>query len=185
MLLFIIAAVAYIGIFIFVAQTNAPEEYSSRINTINELGCQTYENRNIMQWGFKGFGVIIIVGVLYDSSTSLAQLYYSIPLFAYGLFMFLSGVFSTKPFEHLVFYSVKENKIHTLFSQLAGLSIALLVVMKLVMITGAINRVVNISTLVFVLYTSAQVGRSKEFRGIYQRVMYLGCFLWLIYGVSL
>lgn len=185
MLLFIIAAVIYIGIFIFIAQTNAPENYNSKTDTINELGSQTYENNHLMQWGFKGFGIIIIVGLLFDFSRSMAELYYSVPLFSYGLFMFLSGVYSSKPFEHLVFYSIKESKKHTLFSQLAGLSLALFVVMKFVMITGSINRVINIVTLVFILYTSAQVGRSKEYRGIYQRIMYFGCFIWLIYGVSL
>lgn len=184
MLLFIIASIMFFGITTFIAERKAPEEYSEKANTISELGCQTYENRAIMQWGFKGFGIILIAGIILNGTESIKELYYSIPLATYASFMLLSGIFSIKPFEHLVFYSLKENKIHSLCNQLAGLSLALLIVMKLVMVSGYANRIINILVLVFVLYTSAQSGRNTDDRGRYQRVMYLGCFFWLIYSHS-
>lgn len=185
MLLFIITAVFYFGITSFIAQSKAPEEYSSKRNTIDELGCQTYNNNHVAQWAYKGFGIIIIAGVLYDFTSQVAELYYSVPLFFYGLFMFLAGVFSSKPFEPLVFYSIKESKKHNLLLQLAGVSLGLFVFMKFFMESGIFNRVINVLILIFMLYTSVQAGRSEERRGVYQRVMYLGCLLWLIYGVNL
>lgn len=184
MLLFIITSILFFGISIFIAERKAPEEYDEKFNTISELGCQTYENRAVMQWGFKGFGILLFIGVLVNGSDSLKEMYFSIPLISYSVFMFLSGVFSTKPFEHLVFYSLKESKLNALFTQLAGLSLALLIVMKLIMVTGVANRIINISVLVFTLYTSAQSGRNIDNKGVYQRIMYLGCFFWLIYAYS-
>jgi len=184
MLLFIITSILFFGILAFIAQRKAPEEYNQKINTINELGCQFYEHRAIMQWGFKGFGLILIAGILFNPNQSLKELYFSIPLMLYALFMFLSGVFSVKPFEHLVFYSIKESKKHTFFTQVAGFSVFLLIVMKLVMVTGAVNRIINISVLVLSLYTSIQSGRDIEKRGLYQRSLYMVNFFWLIYAYS-
>lgn len=184
MLLFIIASILFFGISVFIAERKAPVEYSEKINTISELACQTYENRSIMQWGFKGLGIILLSGIVINTNESLKELYYSIPLTLYALFMILSGVFSTKPFEHLVFYSIKQSKIHALFSQLSGMALALLIVMKLVMVTGSLNRIINIFMLIFVLYTSAQSNREIDNRGVYQRIMYIGCFFWLIYSYS-
>lgn len=166
------------------AEKRAPAEYDMKKNTISELACQTYENNYIMQWGFKGFGMILFAGILFTFSSSKNELYYLVPLTFYSVFMFLSGVFSTKPFEHLVFYRIKESKLHGLFNQLAGLSLSLLIVMKFFVELGPFNRIFNILVLVFVLYTSAQVGHNLEKRGLYQRIMYLGCFLWLIYAYS-
>lgn len=184
MLLFIITSILFFGITIFIAERTAPEEYSEKLNTISELGCQTYENRAIMQWGFKGFGLILFFGIIVNVNESLKELYFSIPLMFYSIFMFLSGIFSTKPFEHLVFYSIKESKINAFFTQVADLSFALLIVMKLIMETGVANRIINISILVFTLYTSVQSGRNIDNKGVYQRIMYLGCFFWLIYAYS-
>lgn len=184
MILFIITSVTFFGIMTFLAEKKAPKEYSSKENTISELACQTYENRSVMQWGFKGFGIILFSGLFIFFSESVKEPYYSIPLGLYAIFMFLSGIFSTKPFEHLVFYSIKESKINSLFNQLAGLSFSLLIVMKFVVELGVASRVINIFVLIFVLYLSAQVGRKSGKSGFYQRILYFGCFLWLMYAYS-
>lgn len=184
MLLFIISAILYFIISATIAERSAPEEYNHRLNTLDELACQTYENKRYMQWGFIGFGVIIISGLLINFSRMSLELHYAIPLFLYGLFSILTGIYSSKPFEHLVFYSIKEHKLHALFLQFSGLSLTLLVVMKLIMVTGGMHRVVNLTILIFSLYTSAQSNRNIPNRGVYQRVMFLGQFVWLIYSYS-
>lgn len=184
MLLFIVAAIIYISIVILIAQRKAPSEYNYKENTISELACQAYDDRNIMQWGFKGFGIIILAGLLINWKTAANEPHYTVPLLIYSLGILLSGFFSTKPFEHLVFYSIKESKIHSICAQISGFSLSLLVVMKFILVPGYLNRILNIFTLIFILYNSAQTGRSHEYRGIYQRVMYTGCFLWLIYAYS-
>lgn len=184
MILFIITSVTFFGIMTFFAEKKAPEEYSTTENTIGELACQTYENRSIMQWGFKGLGIIIFSGIIISFNDSIKEPYYSVPLAMYALFMFFAGVYSSKPFEHLVFYSIKESKLNSLFNQLAGLSLSLLIVMKFIVELGTVSRVINIFVLVFVLYLSAQVGRKSGKSGFYQRILYFGCFLWLIYAYS-
>ncbi len=184
MILFIITATIYFGFVTFIAQKKAPETYSRKYNTLSELGCQTYENRGLMQWGFKGLGIIIMAGVLNSREIFITEAHYMIPLSLFSLFIFLSGVFSSKPFEHLVFYSLKESRLHNLLLQLSGLSMALLVVMKFVVVIGVFNRILNITVLVGILYTSAHAARKEGPRGLYQRVMYTIFFLWLIYAFS-
>jgi len=184
MLIFVISAVVYFGIVTFIAQRMAPEEYNSRSNTLNELACQSYENRTTMQWGFKGLGIIIFAGIIVNINDAVNEPYYYVPLGFFSIFTYLSGVFSTKPFEHLVFYSIKEFKLNSLFNQLSGLSISLLIVMKLFVELGSLNRVINIMVLILNLYLSIQVGRKSINRGIYQRVLYFISFLWLIYANS-
>ena len=184
MILFIIVAVLYIGIVIFYAQMIAPKEYSVKENTINELGSQTYDNRNVMQWGYRGFGLILLGGIIINRSTLFRDMQYTIPLFLYGLGMILSGLFGPRPFEPMVFYMVKESKLNNFFNQLSGYSMAILIVMKLIMAVGRFNRVLNLLMVIFVLYTSIMSGRKESNRGLYQRVLYLGTFLWLIYAYS-
>ena len=102
-MLFIIVAVLYIGVVIFYAQLIAPKNYSVKENTINELGCQAYENRSVMQWGYKGFGIIVIAGIIINRTTLLLDLQYTIPLFLYSVGMMMSGFFGSRPFESMVF----------------------------------------------------------------------------------
>lgn len=184
MLLFIISSILFFIISAFIAERSAPEEYNQRLNTIDELGCQTYELKKYMQWGFIGLGIILIAGILINFNETIEELHYSIPLFMYAVFSIFAGVYSSKPFEHLVFYSIKEHKLHALFLQFSGLSLALLIVMKLIMVPGIIHRSINLVVLIFSLYTSAQSNRHIPSRGIYQRVMFLGHFLWLMYAYS-
>ena len=184
MIIFIVASVLFFGIIAYLAEKKAPEEYSSSENTISELACQTYENSYIMQWGFKGLGIILFMGIMFNYSFLVNEPYYYIPLALYAVFMFLSGTFATKPFEHLVFYSIKEFKLNAIFKQLAGFSLYLLIVMKFIVELGIFNRVVNIVVLITVLIFSAQVGRKSTNRGIYNRLQYFISFIWLIYSNS-
>lgn len=184
MILFVITAVIYIGVVIFIAQLKAPTEYNIKENTISELACQTYENRNIMQWGFKGFGIILLSGIVINWISMSNELHFTIPLVIYALGILLSGFFSTKPFEHLVFYKEKESKIHSFCAQLAGFGVSILVLMKFIMVTGAFSRVVNLVILVFILFTSARTVKSNPTRGLFQRALYFGTFMWLIYAYS-
>ncbi|MBN2617786.1 MAG: hypothetical protein JXR64_05675 [Spirochaetales bacterium] len=184
MILFIISAVVFFAIFSFIAERKAPEEYSKKINTLDELACQNYENRTIMQWGYWGFGILIVVGILININSSIKEFHYSIPLLFYSGFMILAGLFSAKPFEHLVFYSISESKKHTIFMQLAEFSIGLLIMMKLIIEVGTFNRVFNVIVLIVVLYSSIMGGRSSNKRGLYERMKYFAHFFWLIYANS-
>lgn len=184
MIFFIVVSIIYFGVMVFLAEQRAPKEYNKRENTLGELACQTYDNRMIMQWGFKGFGIILFSGVVFFYKESLNEPHYSIPLALYAIFMYLTGIFSAKPFEHLVFYSIKESRLHGIFSQLAGMSLSLLIVMKFFVELGSVNRVINIVSLVFILYISARIGSRSSNKGIYERILYLVSFLWLIYANS-
>ncbi len=184
MILYIITAVLYIGIIIILAQQRAPEEYSFKTNTISELACQCYENRSLMQWGFKGFGIIIILGIVINKSEMLKELYFTIPLFVYAIGILFTGFFFTKPFEHLVFYIEKQSKAHSFFFFFSGFGVSLLLFMKFMMVPGAFNKILNMVVLVFILFSSARTVKNPESRGIYQRILYFGTFVWLIYAYS-
>ena len=184
MFIFIIIAVLYIWVILFYAEKIAPEGYSKKVNTINELACQTYENRSVMQRGFKGFGTILILGIIIYRDRMFSELHYSIPLFLYAFGMVLSGFFGSKPFEPLVFYSVKEGQLSSFIAQFTGFWLGILVVMKAIIAIGTFNRVLNILMIVFILYMSIMSSRKGESRGLYHRGLFLGSFIWLMYAYS-
>lgn len=184
MFIFVITSVIFFLIIAFTAERRAPKEYSSKENTVWELACQNYENKIIMQWGYRGLGIILASGLFINFNTTYRELHYFIPLLLFSIFIFISGIFGTKPFEHLVFYSIKEFKLNSLFRQLAGFSLYLLIVMRFIVEIGIFNRVLNIIVLITLLIFSALGNRKGPKRGVYNRLQYLVSFLWLIYSSS-
>lgn len=184
MFVFCLAAVIYISAVIVFAQNRAPEEYSKRRNTVSELACQFYENKSVMQSGFIGFGLFIIAGILAEASWSLKHLYYSVPLFFYAAGVLMSGIFCTRPFDHLRIYSIKESRMHSFFTQLAGFSFSVLVIIKSFMVPDISLRLMNLGTFLFILVVSLRFNASEKKKGVYQRVLYGACYIWLVFAFS-
>lgn len=102
-----------------------PSNYDWRENFINELAAQKYNYKWIMQIGLIGFGFLLGGGVLIKLLQGGAVWFIEIPILIYAISISLIGVFCTKPFFECDDYSHFENKAHSLFANLTGISFLL------------------------------------------------------------
>jgi hypothetical protein len=174
-------AVIYFVIFIIVSQTLTPSEYNWKVNTISELAAQGYKNKKVMQAGFIGFGVILPILLFYNLYFRGVTIIRIAPIAIYALSVGLSGIFCTSPFVNNMEHSKTEARIHSLLAQVAGFSfvagISICMIVEQVMWVKVLHAV----TVVFVMFCSIMFAKAPQHKGIYQRVMYLGSFIWLIF----
>ena len=179
-------ALTYWVTIILISHFFSPPGYLWTENTISELASQGHRYKWSMQAGLSGFGILIML------ATGLAFLLMrkifrpGIPIAFYGLAILLSGIYCAAPTASSIPYSVSEAKLHSIFATLAGLSLSL----------GILWRVLNSSTerekLTHLLFLVAVTGLSVFFglaenhlidfgKGVVQRFLYLSGFAWLIY----
>jgi hypothetical protein len=171
-------SVTFIFAVILAAHFIAPKEYNWRENTISELASQKYKYRFIMQLGFIGFGVLLSVGIISDLLIQSLDVK-NIPILVYSLSVMLSGVFSTKPFNNSLDFSKRESQLHSLFAQIAGLAFSIGVLAYFFYVDSIWLKIVHFGFFLFVIIVSFLFGRVNTNKGILQRVLYIGSFIWL------
>jgi hypothetical protein len=171
--------VIYFAIFIIVSQALTPSEYNWRINTVSELAAQGYKNKKVMQVGFIGFGIILPIFLFYNMYFRGASIIRIAPIAIYALSVGLSGIFCTSPFVDNVQHSAAESRIHSLLAQVAGFSFVTGITICMIVEQVIWIKVIHAVTVVFVMFCSIMFAKAPLHRGIYQRVMYIGSFIWL------
>ncbi|MDF2949576.1 MAG: hypothetical protein K0R07_1612 [Sedimentibacter sp.] len=174
-------AVIYFVIFIIVSQALTPSEYNWKINTVSELAAQGYKNKKVMQAGFIGFGIILPILLFYNMYFRGASIIRVAPIAIYGLSVGASGIFCTSSFVDNVEHSAAESRIHSLLAQVAGFSFVGGITICMIVEKVMWIKVLHAVTVVFVMFCSIMFAKAPQHRGIYQRIMYLGSFLWLIF----
>ena len=175
--LFLVAA-------ILAAHFIAPPEYNWRVHTISELAAQKYRNGPVMRAGFIGFGILLSSAVLLKWISASFPVKY-IPLMVYSASVLISGLFSTSPFISNLDFSVREAKIHSFFAQLAGFSFSVGILLFMIYEDRMGLKIVHFAFFLFVILTSLLFGRIHRYRGILQRLLYLGSFVWLVIFLGL
>ncbi len=98
----------------------------------------------------------------------------------YVISVALSGVFCTKPFFESDKYSHFEDKVHSLFANLTGISFPLIVTVRAILAEFLVDLVLHMAFLFLVLASSIAFGKASSRRGIIQRSMFFLGFLWLV-----
>lgn len=160
---------------IVVAHIFSNHNYDWTKNTISDLGSQGYDKKIIMQFGFLSFGLTLMTGIFLNGVT-LRKL----PVLIYGLCVALTGVFCTKPFFHLEEYAVSQARIHSVFAQFAGMAFTLGIIVQLIYSAEKNEKAIHLLFLILVLVFSAAFGLTKNYQGLFQRLLYLTSFIWLI-----
>ena len=125
-------AVFYFVAVIVTAHFFTPPEYQWTQNTVSDLAAQGLKYQWIMQLGFIGFGLLLTVGLAGKFVAAKKIFYPDVLIVLYALAVLLSGFFSTKPFLDGVSYSVREEMLHSLFAQVAGLFFGLAILAYLI-----------------------------------------------------
>jgi hypothetical protein len=178
-LMFTLYSILFIVTIILIAHFIAPKEYNWRINTISELAAQKYRYKMVMQIGFIGFGGLLSAAIILIWISRSFQIKY-IPIMVYSISVLLSGIFSTMPFGNDTDYSIKESRLHSFFAQLAGFSFSLGILIFFFYTDNITLKVIHFSFFLFVIFVSFLFGKVKVNKGILQRILYFGSFLWIL-----
>ncbi|NJK75004.1 MAG: DUF998 domain-containing protein [Oscillatoriales cyanobacterium RU_3_3] len=179
-------AVAFFIVTIVLAHFLAPSEYNWKLNTVSDLGSQKYKNAWLMRTGFIGFGVLLSTALLPPFIYAEEKNYSDLPIVIYALNVLLTGVFSAAPFTHSSIFSVVEDKLHSLFAQIAGIAFSCGVFWHSSIYSDPNQKITNFVLFAFIIGFSALIGLSKKRiikigLGLLQRGLYLVSFLWLLF----
>ncbi|HEY5583216.1 MAG TPA: DUF998 domain-containing protein [Ruminiclostridium sp.] len=174
-------AVIFFIVFIVVSQLLTPQEYDWKVNTISELAAQNYKNKKVMQTGFIGFGILLCGSMIFNMVFKEQALLKSLPIFIYALSVGLSGIFCTQPFIKNVQYLRTEARNHSFLAQLAGFSFVAAILICMFESTEIKFKILHGIAFVFVMGCSILFGKVPRYRGVFQRIMYLGSFIWLLF----
>jgi hypothetical membrane protein len=160
---------------IVAAHIFSTNNYDWTKNTISDLGAQGYDRKLIMQFGFLAFGLTMSAGILANGLT-----WRTTPILIYGLCVGLTGIFCTKPFFNLNNYSVTQATIHSALAQIAGTTFTLGILLQLFYSIDKSEKWIHFAFFILVVGFSASFGLMKNYQGIFQRLLYLTSFTWLI-----
>ncbi|HEY0740242.1 MAG TPA: DUF998 domain-containing protein [Chryseosolibacter sp.] len=170
-----VVAVSIFVFFIVLAHCLSTNGYDWMRNTISDLGAQGYGRKAIMQIGFLAFGICLTVGIIANGFS-----WSSTPIFIYGLCVGLTGIFCTKPFFDYRHYSEMQAALHAALAQIAGVAFTLGIILQLWFTHSTKDKLIHIFFLAAVVILSASFGLSKNYQGIFQRLLYLTSFIWLV-----
>ena len=174
-------AVAYITFVIILAHLLSPESYDWTINTISDLAAQGYQRSWIMQAGFIGFGVMVILAGLIHWRREGKWKLRHVPVMLYGLAILFSGIFSTAPFRSGVTYSQTEASIHSICATVAGVALSLGILLFALSDQPVWRRWVHAAFLVMITLISVLFALLSQYAGAVQRLLYLVGFAWLVF----
>lgn len=175
-----IISVVFFLVVAAVSHLVTPPSYYWRENSISEQAAQKYNNKWIMQIGLIGFGFLLGGGILIRLTQVGSVWFMEVPILVYAISISLSGMFCTKPFFESDDYSHFEDRAHSLFANLTGISFSLGVAVRMVFAEFLVDFVLNTTFLVLVLASSIAFGRASSGKGIIQRGIFFLGFLWLI-----
>ncbi|MHA2220778.1 MAG: DUF998 domain-containing protein [Candidatus Thorarchaeota archaeon] len=175
-----IIAVVFFLVVAAVSHLVTPPSYDWRENSISELAAQKYNNKWIMQIGLSGFGFLLGGGILIRMVQGGSVWFQEIPILIYAISILMTGVFCTKPFFESDDYSHFEDRVHSIFANLTGISFSLGVTMRMVLAISLVDFILNTVFLFLVLAGSIAFSKVSTGRGIVQRGIFFLGFLWLV-----
>jgi|JI10StandDraft_1071094.scaffolds.fasta_scaffold109478_4 hypothetical membrane protein len=172
-------ATSLIGISLTSAHLTAPKTYNWQTNSISQLGAQNYKYSGIMNSGFISFGTLVSAQAVNDLVSKNKHWTSSSFMLLYGTSMTLTGLFSAEPFEQGVPYNQKEANTHSLFANIAGVSLTGAMVSSLLTEKNKNKRILHIAGLSTVLLTSAMFKLDEKHKGTWQRLLWVGGIGWI------
>jgi len=174
-------AVVTILIALTVAHFLADDSYQWQVNSISQLGAQTYDKAWIIHFGFIAFGIIVLLTGTSRIRMDVRYWFRETPIMIYGFAILLSGIFSAEPFMAGVAYSTQEAQLHGLFATVAGFALTTAILMFTFTDVPNSRKIVHFIALVLVTGFSLLFGVLPNVAGIMQRLLWVAGFSWLLY----
>ncbi|MCA9383388.1 DUF998 domain-containing protein [Candidatus Dojkabacteria bacterium] len=163
---------------VFILPFFSAEGYSIITNTTSQLGAQLTRNAWIMNLVFASLAIATVIDVLpvvrkYPLHLAL--------LFCFGISLFMTAIFRHAPIDETLAFNSQHDYLHSIFATITGFSFSFLAIAAAFIDSPKRDRIIAfsigmlstlLSLLFFVLPNQA---------GIWQRIIFLSSFAWLIY----
>lgn len=153
-------------------------QYNMLRNTTSQLGAQATPNAWIMNITFVALGLsVIAAGWKFLRSYWLHRLI----LMIFACSLLLVAIYRHAPLDITLDYSHRQHQIHSVFSSLTGFSFTLFAFFMAFIFKHMYDRWVAMLVGVFAVLFTMLMFTIAEFAGIWQRMIFIMAFGWLIY----
>ncbi|QUH22843.1 DUF998 domain-containing protein [Methanobacterium alkalithermotolerans] len=152
--------------------------YSLLNHTTSHLGAQNAPNAWIMNLTF------IILGLACAGESFLHLKRYplnQILLIIFGVGLFMVGIFHHAPVIGNDNYSIMEDNLHSIFASLVGISFTLFAFSAVFIENNNLRRIIALVVAIMAIILSILMFRVVDYMGIWQRIMFIAAFSWLIF----
>lgn len=154
------------------------EEYSILTNTTSHLGAQNTPNAWVMNLVFVLLGLTAILEGWFHLHRYWFQ---KILITIFGAALVCTAIFQHAPIVEGITYSPSEDRLHSLFAGLVGFSFTIFALSVEFIVADRLKKALALLIALAAVALSMLIFNIPEYAGIFQRVMFLIAFGWLIY----
>ncbi|AXT51068.1 DUF998 domain-containing protein [Aquimarina sp. BL5] len=154
-------------------------DYLISENTLSELGAQNTPNNWIMNFVFILLGFITFINGFKVVGKHRVQIF---ALFIFCLSFVLTGIFMHAPIDRGVVYDSFQNEMHSVFSTITGISFCTYCLVVSFIIRWRYQKIMAISVGIIALIVSYLMIVHSDYRGLYQRGIFIMAFGWILYS---
>ena len=165
-------------IVIFVLPYFSDQNYSIIKHTTSELGAQNTPNSWIMNLTF----IILGSASILDGWKFLkAYKFHKFVLTFFGISLILSALYKHAPIDATINYNIKEDDLHSLFSSITGFLFTLFAISTSFILEKRKDKLIAVLIGISATLLSVLIFNVSGFAGIWQRLIFISAFGWMIY----
>ena len=154
------------------------DDYSIMKNTTSHLGAQDAPYAWIMNVVFALLGIAAIT----DGWRHLHNYWlHKVVLMIFGISLVLTAFFQHAPIVSGVEYNETEDHLHSKFATITGFSFVFFAVASAFIETTTLRRIIAVAIGIIASLLSMLIFNLEDLAGIWQRLMFILVFAWLIY----
>jgi hypothetical membrane protein len=162
---------------IFILPFYSVESYSILQNTTSHLGAQHAPYAWVMNTTF----VLLGIGSMLSGWPYLKGYgFHKLALLLFGFSLIGAAIYQHAPIVAGVAFDAKEDRMHSLFSSLTGASFTVFAMSAAFMLRHRTAKISALLVGVLAVLLSVLIFTVPEFRGIWQRALFIVAFGWLI-----
>ncbi|QNJ99068.1 DUF998 domain-containing protein [Constantimarinum furrinae] len=179
--IYIIAYALFI-ITIFLLPLFSFEGYSVAQNSINELGAQKVPGN----WIANDTIVILSLAIALLATKQLNLYWKQLAILYFFCFSFLlTGVYQlASPDTYQYIFNYTDDAFHSLFTIIAGFAFCLFCISFIFIIEKKNHKWQTFGAFSLAIIAPLLMWQFPEYRGLHQRILYLGAFGWLFYALT-
>ncbi|MFD2564385.1 DUF998 domain-containing protein [Aquimarina rubra] len=154
-------------------------EYVISKNTLSELGAQNTPNNWIMNFVFILLALVTFINGYKVLGEHRIQIFV---LLIFCISFLLTGIFMHAPINRRVIYDSFQNEMHSVFSTITGISFCTYCLVVSFITRWKHQKLIALSVGVIALLLSYFMFIHSDYRGLYQRGIFIMAFGWILYS---
>ena len=163
---------------IFILPFFSVDEYSILTNTTSHLGAQGAPYAWVMNAVFALLGIAVIV----DCWGRLSKYWFhEVILTIFGISLIFTAFFQHAPIISNVEFNILEDDLHSKFATITGFSFTIFTISAAFIESTKMRKLIAYGMSIIAIILSILIFSVAEFAGVWQRMMFVIMFAWLMY----